>query len=253
MPINKLWQKAKSFLKNDGSSGSFSPDIDQQGLISEQDESTSAVNPDDSPSRLEIVRKPAAQAGKIDNIEVLSNVFNRMVEQLGGINEHLNMQIEQHHKLVDRIDQLPELLENLPSAVKDQKDLVNGLIEQLKGKALKDQQFIETIGKIPDEAIKQSNVLIDMNRKLSVSADADVQMAESFNKFNETLSTLDSDTVNQTDSIRQMNKTFAASDRYLKYILSKQHKRFMWVFIIAMSICGIAVLSLVAMILIVMK
>ncbi|MBN1456274.1 MAG: hypothetical protein JW912_00300 [Sedimentisphaerales bacterium] len=253
MPINKLWQKAKSFLKNDDSSGSFSPDIDQQGLIGEQDDGTSASNHDNSPSRLEIVRKPAAQTGKTDNIEVLTNVFNRMVEQLGGINEHLNMQIEQHHKLVDRIDQLPELLENLPSAVKDQKELVNGLIEQLKDKAVKDQQFIETVEKIPDEAIKQSNVLIDMNRKLSVSADADVQMAESFNKFNETLSTLNADTVHQTDSIRQMNKTFAASDRYLKYILSKQHKRFMWVFITAMSICGIAILSLVAIILIIMK
>jgi chromosome segregation ATPase len=253
MPINKLWQKAKSFLKNDSSSGSFSPDVDQQGLISEQGDSTSVANPDNSTSRLEIVRKPTVQIEKIDNIEVLTNVFNRMVEQLGGINEHLNMQIEQHHKLVDRIDQLPELLENLPDAVKDQKDLVGGLIEQLKGKALKDQQFIEAIEKIPDEAIKQSNVLVDMNRKLSVSADADVQMAESFNKFNETLSTLDADTVNQTDSIRQMNKTFAASDRYLKYILSKQQKRFMWVFITAISICGMAILSLVAIILIVMK
>jgi len=253
MPINKLWQKAKSFFKNDGSSESLSPDIDQQGLISEQGDSTSAANADNSPGRLEIVRKPPKQPEKIDNIEVLSNAFNRMVDQLGGINEHLNMQIEQHHKLIDRIDQIPELLENLPIAVKDQKELVNELIEQLKAKSLKDQQFIETVEKIPDEATKQSNVLVDMNRKLSVSADADVQMAESFNKFNETLSSLDSNAVNQTDSIKQMNKTFAASDRYLKYILSKQHKRFMWVFIIAMSICGIAVLSLVAMILIVMK
>lgn len=253
MPITKLWQKAKSFFKKDSSSGSFSPDIDQQGLISEQGDSASVANPDNSPSQREIVRKPPTQPEKVDNIEVLSNAFNRMVDQLGGINEHLNMQIEQHHKLIDRIDQLPELLENLPIAIKDQKDLVSELIEQLKGKSLKDQQFIETIEKIPYEAIKQGNVLVDMNRKLSVSADADVQMAESFNKFNETLSTLDGNTVNQTDSIKQMNKTFAASDRYLKYILSKQHKRFIWVFIIAMSICGMAVLSLVAMILIVMK
>ncbi|MCK5564725.1 MAG: hypothetical protein KAJ07_05720, partial [Planctomycetes bacterium] len=179
--------------------------------------------------------------------------FNRMVDQLEGINQHLNMQIDQHHKLMDRMDQLPELLENLPNAVNDQKKLVNELIDQLKNKTLKEQQFVEIIERIPAETLRQNNTLLEMSRKLSVSADADVQMADSFNRFNETLSTLDEDTVSQTESIRQINKTFAASDRYLKYILSRQHKRFMWVFIIAMSICGVAVMALVAIVLIVMK
>ncbi len=71
-------------------------------------------------------------------------------------------------------------------------------------------------------------------------------MSEGFNRFNETLSKLDSDTVGQTESILQMNKTFAASDRYLKHIMARQNKRFMWVFIAAMVVCTLAIAGLVA-------
>jgi len=41
-----------------------------------------------------------------------------------------------------------------------------------------------------------------------------------------------------------MSKTFAASDRYLKYIISRQNKRFMWIFIAAISVCVTAILIL---------
>ena len=257
MAARGIWQKTKGFLKRKNAVRSFLPEVDNMGLISDSDNSVSADNASghsNPTGKLEIVRKhSASHIEKKDSIEALAGGFNRMVDQLEGINQHLNMQIDQHHKLMDRMDQLPELLENLPNAVNDQKKLVNELIDQLKNKTLKEQQFVEIIERIPAETLRQNNTLLEMSRKLSVSADADVQMADSFNRFNETLSTLDEDTVSQTESIRQINKTFAASDRYLKYILSRQHKRFMWVFIIAMSICGVAIMALVAIVLIVMK
>ena len=257
MAVKGIWQKTRSFLKRKKAVRSFSPEIDNMGLISDNDGSVAvddASGRSNTTGKLEIVRKQASShIEKKDSIEALSGGFNRMVDQLEGINQHLNMQIDQHHKLMDRMDQLPELLENLPNAVNDQKKLVNELIEQLKNKTLKEQQFAKIVEKIPAETSKQNNTLLDMSRKLSVSADADVQMAESFNRFNKTLTTLDEDTLSQTESLRQINKTFAASDRYLKYILSRQHKRFMWVFIIALSVCGVAIMSLVSIVLIVMK
>lgn len=236
----------------------FRPSVDSQGLIN--DESGSGVGAvetegQDIPGRTELVRqgdKPVSLDRK-ESIEVLGAAFNRMVDQLEGINEHLGKQIAQHEKLMDRIDELPELLENLPNAIDNQKQLVNSLAEQLKSKTLKEQQFVQIVEKIPAKIAKQTDVIGDMNNKLSVSADADVQMAESLNKFNETLSKLDSDTVSQTEGIAQMSKTFAASDRYLKYIISRQHKRFMWVFITAMSVCAIAIFALVAAIVVAMN
>jgi hypothetical protein len=73
-------------------------------------------------------------------------------------------------------------------------------------------------------------------------------MSQSFNNFNKALEKLNESTNSQTEGIEQMSKTFAASDRYLKYIISKQNKRFMWIFIIAMSISLAAILILTGII-----
>jgi hypothetical protein len=45
-----------------------------------------------------------------------------------------------------------------------------------------------------------------------------------------------------------MSKTFATSDRYLKYIISRQNKRFAWIFIGAVSVCAAVILVLVGII-----
>jgi hypothetical protein len=71
-----------------------------------------------------------------------------------------------------------------------------------------------------------------------------VQLTESFNKFDKTLEKLNQSTVGQTDSIMQMSKTFATSDRYLKYLMSRQNKRFMWMFVVAVGVCLTAILIL---------
>ena len=63
-----------------------------------------------------------------------------------------------------------------------------------------------------------------------------------------TLDRLNQTSMGQTDGILQMSKTFAASDRYLKYIISKQNKRFMWIFIAAISICSTVILILTGII-----
>jgi HAMP domain-containing protein len=258
MTFKDMFAKTRSFLRHNAAARGFRPSVDSQGLIHEEPASgvgTAEAAGHDAPGRTELLR-PADKPVSLDrkeSIEVLGKAFNRMVDQLEGINNHLGKQVTQHEKLMDRIDELPQLLENLPNAMDNQKQLVNSLLEQLKNKTLKEQQFVEIVEKIPANISKQTDAIGDMNRKLSVSADADVQMAEGLNKFNETLGKLDTDTVSQTEGIAQMSKTFAASDRYLKYIISRQHKRFMWVFITAMSICVIAIFALVAAIVVAMN
>jgi hypothetical protein len=149
---------------------------------------------------------------------------------------------------MNRIEKMPELLESFPSVVENQKQLTEKLFEELKSAVTKNQQFVEAVEKIPTETGKQTDALVDINHQLAAAADADVQMAESFNKFNETLEKLDESTVSQTDGIMQMSKTFSASDRYLKYIMSRQHKRFVWIFIVSMGVCLLAILILTGMI-----
>ncbi|MEN6426397.1 MAG: hypothetical protein ABFE13_13635, partial [Phycisphaerales bacterium] len=63
-----------------------------------------------------------------DSVEKLQEGFNRLIDQLQQINEHLNDQVSQHHELMGRVRQLPQLLESLPSAVENQKVLTAQLL-----------------------------------------------------------------------------------------------------------------------------
>jgi predicted RND superfamily exporter protein len=256
MSIKELWTRVDTWWTSRNSrAGESSVAVGEDGLICDEEAGMVGVPAERKEARtgaLEIVKKTGAIDRK-ENIEVLSKAFDSLIGQLNGINEHLDRQIAQHAKLMQRIDELPGLLENIPDSVQSQKQLVDGLIEQLQGKALKEQQFVNIIEKIPAETAKQTNVLIDMKQKLSVSTDIDAQINENLNKFNQTLGKLDADTVGQTDSIIQMSKTFAASDRHLKYVMSRQNKRFMWVFSIAIGICTFAIIALAVIILMVLN
>jgi cysteinyl-tRNA synthetase len=146
------------------------------------------------------------------------------------------------------VEKLPMLLENFPAVVESQKHLTEQVLEQLRTIVVSQQRFIETVERIPTETAKQTDALIDIDHQLAAAAAADVQMAESFNRFNATLNKLNQSNAEQTDSIIQMNKTFATSDRYFKYIISRQNKRFMWIFAASITVCVLVVLILVGIV-----
>lgn len=256
MAIKDAVEKVRNWWTSREDQAGVYASVDDQGLI--RDEQLSAPGAADGQKqaetpKAEMVVKKVTAPEKKESIEKLNDAFNRLVEQLQGINDNLARQVNQHENLMTHIDKLPEILESLPGAVENQKQVVDALTEQLKAKALKDQQFAEEVAKIPTETAKQTDALAEMSRKLSVSADVNVQMSEGFNRFNDTLEKLDADTVSQTDGIMQMSKTFATSDRYLKYIISKQHRRFVWVFITAISVCVFVILALVISIVMVLN
>jgi chromosome segregation ATPase len=183
-----------------------------------------------------------------ESLEKLQVGFDRLINELSGINEHLRKQVSQHEALITRIDLLPKLLENFPAVVENQKVITDGLLEQLKSNLLKDKQIIETIEKIPVETAKQTDTLESIDRQLSAAADVDVQMTDTFNKFNESLDRLNRSTQEHTDGISQMSRTFAASDRYLKFIVSRQTRQFMWVFYSALAVCAVVILVLIGLV-----
>ena len=143
---------------------------------------------------------------------------------------------------------MPKLLESFPAVVENQRQLTEQLFEQLKTAAVKQEQFIDAVDKIPTETAKQTDALVDINHQLAAAADVDVQVVESFNKFNQTLDKLNENTAGHTDSITRMSRTFATSDRYLKYIVSRQSKRFAWLFVSAIGVCVLVILILTGII-----
>ncbi len=174
--------------------------------------------------------------------------FETLIDQIKDINDHFNKQVSQHENLIARIEQFPKLLENFPAVVENQKALTEQLVLQLKANILKDQQLLSAIEKIPVESAKQTDALLAIDRQLAAAADVDIQMTETFSKFNETLGKLNQSTKDHTSGIAQMSRTFAASDRYLKYIVARQTRQFMWVFYTAIGVCIVVILLLVGII-----
>jgi len=253
MTLKDLLSKTNRWLRTRKLPGSenYQPDIDDNGLIQQQSPSpdpnsdkflhtTAEKNP--------VVVKAVQPKDKSESLEKLQEGFDNLIGQLKGINENLGRQISQHEDLMSRIDQLPKLLESFPAVVENQRQLTAQLLEQLNATATKNQQFIDSIEKIPAETGKQTDALVNIDHQLAAVADTEVQMAENFNKFNQALEKLEQTALGQTDSILQMSKAFTTGDRYLKYMVGRQNKRFMWIFMISMGVCVFAILVLTGII-----
>jgi hypothetical protein len=260
MTAKDLWDRISNWLrvhKIYRPAGSV-PQIDEEGLISpsdsigQQDDQSSPESPVKDAVVVNALspvdRQSAMGRPTAESFEKLQDGFKKLIEQLQGINKHLNHQAVRHEELMNRITQLPQLLESIPATAENQKRITEQLIEQLRGAALRNEQFNDSVEKIPAETVKQTDALVNINHQLAAAADIDVQMAESLNSFNQTLDKLNQSVVSQTDGIDQMSKTFAASDRYLKYIISRQNNRFMWIFITAIGVCLAAILILTGII-----
>lgn len=193
-------------------------------------------------------RRAEQKTDRTEALQMIQSSFEQLVEKLGGINEHLGRQVEQNAALLKRIDEIPHLLQNFPESMKNQKMVVDTLIEQLKAQALKNQQFTEAVSKIPAAAEVQTDAIKEMAGQIAASAAVDTQIVEGMRKFNTITDKLKDNVEGQTDSIIQMSRTFSASDRYLKYIVNTQHKRFMWVFIAALGVSTFAIIALLIVI-----
>jgi chromosome segregation ATPase len=247
MSIQDIWERLLRRLRLKPSSLDIFGEVDELGLLrndldaDRQDEQSASS---DTGTQV-LVRKAA---DKTQSLERLQEGFNRLIGQLEGINENLAQQARQQQDLIDKMSQLPKVVESFPSAITNQQRMIEHLSEQMETAAAANRQFTEAVKKIPDEAMRQTDALHSINRQLSALGDTDMVMNENFAKFNGALERLNASSVSQTDSVVQMSKTFAASDRYLKYLVARQNKRFMWIFFTAMGVCVFAILALITII-----
>ena len=254
MTLKDWWDETSNWLRSHGLAreAEIEADVDDDGLIRQEadPEGPEHNQADGAPDEggNSVVVRAGGPGERTQSLEKIQEGFNRLVDQLEGINEHLDRQMTRHAELMDRLDKLPGWLETFPSVVDGQKQITEQLLEQVKGAAAKQERFIDAVEKMPTETAKQTDALVGIDHQLAAAADTDVQMTESFNKFNQTLEKINQTTEGQTDGILQMSRTFATSDRYLKYIISKQNKRFMWVFVSAVSVCVFVILVLTGII-----
>jgi chromosome segregation ATPase len=185
---------------------------------------------------------PVETREQIEPIEKLQAGFDHLIEKLEAINQGLARHASQNAELAQQLGELPNLMTDLPDSIRKQEQVGREMLEQLRANAAAQSQLREVMEKLPAEAAAQSETLAGIHRQLAADAEADAMRAEGFNRFNDTLDRLNQSSESQTDSIMQMSRTFATSDRYLKYIISRQNKRFMWLFTGTLAVCVAVIL-----------
>jgi len=231
-------------------SGRCEPLLDDDGLLTDELdpdndlEDAAPAEPQEEPEVLNAI----APVDRRESLQRLQEGFEQLVDQLQQINEHLGRQAAQHEELMIRVEKLPLLLENLPGAMENQRNLTAGLLDEMRSTAAKDRQFSQAVERLPVETARQTDTLVNINHQLEAAADVDVQMVESFNKFRTTLDRLNHNTVSNTEGILQMSRTFAASDRYLKYVIARLNRRYAWTLALALSVCLGVVAALIGII-----
>lgn len=224
------------------------PEVDEEGLLTDYLEFDKGEQNTANTQGETVVVKTIQPADRRESLQKMQESFDKLVGQLQAINKNLDKQLVQQEDLAARVREVPALLGCFPSIVEDQKKVTQELLDQLKLTVAKDQQFVEAVERIPAETSRQTGVLANINHQLTAAAATDVQMVEGVNKFNEVLNKLNHSTVKQTESISQMRKTFAVSDRYLKYLITKQNRRIVWMFVTTVIVCVVAVAILTGVI-----
>lgn len=238
MAIKELISRTtKWFSSRKSSSGLYEPLKPVQSKGADSDKYSDIV-----PVRVE------SKPDRTETLQMIQSSFEKLVAQLGGINEHLGRQVEQNAELLKRIDEIPQLLQSLPDSIKNQKFAVDALVEQLRSQALKNQQFAEIITKIPTACEEQTAAVKEMAGQAAAQAAVDTQILEGMRKFNSITDKLNGNVAQQAHSIDQMSRAFTASDQYLKYVLNVQHKRFMRVFVASLTVCTLVIIALLIVI-----
>lgn len=207
-----------------------------------------AVAEKDSGSGENVLVKPQPVGSNARSLEMIQNGLSDLVGQLDSINKNLAKQSEQNQQLMDRIEHLPDMIHTLPEAVKNQSASVKAMLKQMEDNKNNELEFIRAVESIPKETGKQTDELEKISGQLAAGAEVDVQFVESFNQFKQSIERMDNTNVTQNKTLEQMNKTFAASDRYMKFLMQKQAKKFTVLFIVALSVCLVSVVGLIAMV-----
>ena len=201
------------------------PGIDDDGLLCGQpgdyiDYMQNSADSQPEQALVQAVNPP----DKREPLEKLQDGFNQLIEQLEGINAHLGQQVSQHKTLVGHVEQLPEVLNSIPDLIKNQKQATEDLYELMRRTMAKDEQFVMSVERIPEETARQTKALHKIDERLDASAGLDARLVEGVGQFNQTLDQLHTTTQTQTECMSQMVKTMADRDYRFRRMLFQQNR-----------------------------
>jgi dsDNA-specific endonuclease/ATPase MutS2 len=206
--------------------------LDEQGFVRDDLVKGGSSQRDSAPAPHVVVAEPKGE--KSQSLDRIQENFTRFVDQLQGINTNLSRQVAQQEQLGEKLDKLPSVIQGLPEMLENQHRSLDEVLRQLRS------------SQIPREAVKQTETIQKMNQHLAAAAETDMVMRDAFTSFSETVAKLTEATEANRDAILNMSKAFSASDRYMKYLVQVQNRRFVWVFLTSVVICLLAILAMLA-------
>ena len=247
MENKNFWSKIKNWFSSPGDSAEHieGHSLDDEGLMAKDVEETASKGILGDKGRQGSIQ---SIAGHLEGFENLQTSLNKVVDKLQVMNNSLQQQLNQHSELMEKLEQMPQLVKGFPSMQDSQEKISSQLARQIADMQSTSEQFVEAVERIPAEMGRQTDLLEEINEQLSIEADSEDNMASGFRKFNDILNRLNQNTFNHTESILQMSKTFATSEKYLKYVISRQNRMFIWLFAVSISVCFLAIAALAAII-----
>ena len=178
--------------------------------------------------------------GKKDQqLAALEEGFGRLVEVLESINDNVTQQREQATELKTNMERIGEVLVSQSEDGQGQKAIVE-LTDELRSQAVRQQKVAETVQSLPELTQAQMNKLSEIARQLEASGETEVQMVESFNRFDNSVQGMVNNSNTQTAALREMGMKTEQSQERLQEIVAKQNRRLLWAIVV------LAVLSLAA-------
>jgi ElaB/YqjD/DUF883 family membrane-anchored ribosome-binding protein len=182
---------------------------------------------------------------KKDNPELFEEAVNKLVDRLEQINAGISLRVQQNEQLIDRMNQLPEFLSGLPQHAREQREILQELVTELKTKSAGDQKMLDAVVDMTEQAVDQTHKLGSINEQVLASAKTGRQMCDTMGRLGDSLSRLSTETNTQTEWMQHLSRALDATDQYVKLTLARQQSRFMWVFAISMAVSVAAVIGLV--------
>jgi Mg2+ and Co2+ transporter CorA len=183
--------------------------------------------------------------GKKDSAEMFQEAVEKLVDRLDQINAGISLRVQQNEQLLDKMNQLPDFLAGLPQHTKEQREILQELVTELKTKSAGDQKMLDAVVEMTEQSADQTRKLGSINEQLVTSTKTDRQMCDNMGRFGDSLSRLNSETNTQTEWMQHLSRSLDATDQYVKLTLARQQRQFMWVFAISMAVSVVAIVGLV--------
>jgi chromosome segregation ATPase len=206
--------------------------LDAEGMLVDTSEDTDQEN-----SSVLVTRSNK----KDRQLAALEDGFGRLVEVLESINDNVIRQQEQNVELKSSMEKVADSLHSLPGSG-ESTQAVKELTEELHGQSLRHQQVAEIIKSLPELTRTQVDKLDNIDRHLEASADADVQIVESFNRLGNSVQSLQDNSSTQTKALHYIQEVNQRSSEQMARMLAKQNRRMM-IMLVIISLFALAAIA----------